>query len=166
MDVLIAHWPGGNLAASTFDRPAGYGERFRASFEARGFTVTRMTEAARRLQLEQGRRQAREVVVEGESREETALPPLPEVGQPVQHREFGAGVVVYHLVMPTGPVAVGRGAGWEGLLLEGYWSLATATQELTQEAPKSPTLQVPDSELPQLQPLPLPTQMPLLFGDP
>ena len=173
MDVLLALWPGGNLAASTFDRPAGYGEQFRASFEARGFTVTRMTEAARLLQLEQGRRQAREVVVEGESREETALPPLPEVGQPVQHREFGAGVVVYHLVMPTGPVAVGRGAGWEGLLLEGYWSLATATQELTQEAPKSPTLQapnsqglqVPDSELPQLQPLPLPTQMPLLFGD-
>lgn len=95
MDVLIAEWPNGSLAASTFDMPAGYGEQFRASFEARGFTVTRMTANARRAQLEQGRRQMREVrehpvnhpvtvstevvvvVSEGDG--------LPSVGQPVRH---------------------------------------------------------------------------------
>ena len=169
MDFLIAHWPGGHLAANTFDRPAGYGEQFRASFEARGFVVTRMTANARRAQLEQGRRQAREVVVEGESREEAALPPLPEVGQPVRHREFGAGVVAYHLVMPSGPVAVARGAGWEGLLLPNVWQNLAEPPEASNPqalpAPNSGENQAPDSELPRLQPLPLPTQMPRLFGD-
>lgn len=181
MDVLIAEWPNGSLAASTFDMPTGYGEQFRASFEARGFTVTRMTANARRVQLEQGRRQmqavrehpvshpvtvsAEEVVVvsEGEG--------LPAVGQPVRHQVFGAGAVAYHLTMPTGPVAVGRGPGWEGLLSEGQWEVLGTPNPQEYSDLKTPkfepsSLQAPSSELLEPpRPLPLLMQMPSLFGD-
>lgn len=173
MSFLLAHWPNGSLAASTFEHDAAFGEQFCQSFEQRGFRVTRLTEAARRVQLEQGRRQARAVVVVDAPKEQVEASPLPTVGQSVQHREFGAGVVAYHLVLPAGPVAVGRGAGWEGLLLPKVWenlagpetSLAERETSLAEppQTPNSQDLGVPNSE--PRPPLPLPTQMPMLFGE-